>query len=133
MHADAARPELAERLGKCNEHKMTIHVRIWRGTTPRERADEYEQYNYEVGIRPLVATALAVQTLRRDLETVTEFTTISYWPSTEAMRAFTGREPTAIHHLPRDPEFLVELPQAIEIHELRAAHSLPQLADRAPG
>ena len=112
---------------------MTTYVRIWRGTTPRHRADDYERYNYEVGIRPLLKTALAVQTLRHDLETVTEFTTLSYWPSIEAMRSFTGREPTAIHHLPRDPEFLVELPRSIEIHELRAAHSLAHVSDREPG
>jgi hypothetical protein len=112
---------------------MPTYVRIWRGTTPRTRADEYEKYNYDVGIRPLMKTALAVQTLRRDLETVSEFTTISYWPSIEAMRSFTGREPTEIHHLPRDPEFLVELPKAIEIHELRAAHALEHIAAREPG
>jgi hypothetical protein len=112
---------------------MPTYVRIWRGTTPRIRADEYEKYNYDVGIRPLMKTALAVQTLRRDLETVSEFTTISYWPSIEAMRSFTGREPTEIHHLPRDPEFLVELPKAIEIHELRAAHALEHIAAREPG
>jgi hypothetical protein len=27
-------------------------ARIWRGRTKRERADEYEAYNYEVGIKP---------------------------------------------------------------------------------
>jgi hypothetical protein len=108
---------------------MTTYVRIWRGATPRARADEYEKYNYDVGIRPLLKTALAVQTLRRDLEIVTEFTTISYWPSIEAMRSFTGREPTAVHHLPRDPEFLVELPEAIEIHELRTAQALARISD----
>jgi hypothetical protein len=32
---------------------MTIRpgiARIWRGRTTRDRADEYEKYNYEVGI-----------------------------------------------------------------------------------
>jgi hypothetical protein len=28
-------------------------ARIWRGRTSRERADEYEAYNYEAGIKPL--------------------------------------------------------------------------------
>jgi|KBSSwiStaDraftv2_1062776.scaffolds.fasta_scaffold1506108_2 hypothetical protein len=116
---------------------MATYMRIWRGATPRERADEYEQYNLDVGVKPLMKTALAVFTLRRDRDTVTEFTTISCWPDIESMRAFTGREPTAIHHLPRDPEFLVELPTAVEIHELRAAHArdfpdlLAQLFDPA--
>ncbi len=106
-------------------------VRIWRGRTPRTRADEYEKYNYEVGIRPLMNTALAVSTLRRDSADYSEFTTISYWPDIESMRRFTGREPTAIHHLPRDPEFLIELPKEIEIHELRIAQGLDHIAARA--
>ena len=36
--------------------------------------------------------------------------TISYWESIEEMSAFTGGDPTAVHHLERDPEFLIELP-----------------------
>ena len=29
-------------------------VRIWRRRTPRNRADEYEVYKYEAGIKPLI-------------------------------------------------------------------------------
>lgn len=107
-------------------------VRVWRGWTPRARGDEYEQYNYEAGIRPLIETALAVSTFRRDTPDYSEFTTVSYWPDIESMRQFTGREPTAIHHLPRDPEFLIDLPEAIEIHELRIAQGLEHIGARAP-
>ena len=32
-------------------------ARIWRGRTARERADEYEEYNYQVGIKPLLEKA----------------------------------------------------------------------------
>ena len=35
--------------------------RIWRGRVPRARADEYEAYLYEEGIKPLIAKALGVQ------------------------------------------------------------------------
>ena len=38
--------------------------------------------------------------------------TISYWESREAMSSFTGDDPTRIHHLERDAEFLIELPKA---------------------
>ena len=41
-------------------------ARIWRGRTRREVADEYEGYNYEVGIKPLIEKAMGVQTLRED-------------------------------------------------------------------
>jgi len=99
-------------------------ARIWRGRTRRDRADEYEAYNYEAGIRPLIEKALGVQTLREDRAEETEFVTISYWPSVEAMAAFTGADPTAIHHLPRDAEFLIELPTAVQVLQLRHSHGL---------
>lgn len=105
-------------------------ARIWRGRTRRERADAYEAYNYEVGIRPLVEKALAVQTFREDRGDETEFVTISYWESVEAMGRFAGTDPTAIHHLDRDAEFLIELPKAVQVLHLRKSHGVayPRLA-----
>jgi heme-degrading monooxygenase HmoA len=60
-------------------------ARVWRGRTRRAAADEYEQYNFEVGIRPLIEKALGVQTFREDREDDTEFVTISYWADEDAM------------------------------------------------
>jgi heme-degrading monooxygenase HmoA len=97
-------------------------ARIWRGRTTRERADEYEQYNYEVGIKPLIEKALGVQTFREDRGNDTEFLTISYWESIEAMSRFTGGDPTRIHHLDRDAEFLIELPDRVQILTIRTCH-----------
>ena len=95
-------------------------ARVWRGRVRRERADEYEQYLYEVGIRPLEEKALGVESLREDRETESEFVTISYWESVDAMSRFAGKDPRKIHHLPRDPEFLIELPEAVQILEILA-------------
>ena len=111
--------------------KRPAIARIWRGRTRRERADEYEAYNYEVGIKPLVEKALGVQTFREDRGDETEFMTISYWESVDAMGAFTGRDPTAIHHLPRDPEFLVELPKEVQIPRLLKSHGVTGAEDEA--
>ena len=97
-------------------------ARIWRGRTARARADEYEAYNYEAGIKPLLAKALGVQTLREDRQDETEFMTISYWEDIPAMARFTGRDPTDIHHLDRDPEFLIELPKTVQIIRLLTSH-----------
>lgn len=38
------------------------------------------------------------------------------------MARFTGRDPAGIHHLPRDPEFLIELPKAVHVLQLRHSH-----------
>jgi heme-degrading monooxygenase HmoA len=107
MPADLKRPAIA---------------RVWRGRTRREQADDYEAYNYETGIKPLIEKALGVQTFREDHGDETEFVTISYWESVEAMSAFAGKDPTRIHHLDRDAEFLIELPQAVQILQLRSSH-----------
>src|SRR3954447_18373581 len=72
------RPEGAMVMGSNNPKTPTI-ARIWRGRTRPEQADEYETYNYEAGIKPLIEKALGVQTFREDRATETEFMTISYW------------------------------------------------------
>ena len=96
-------------------------ARIWRGRTVAARADEYAAYLYEVGIRPLEEKAMAVQLLREDREGESEFITISYWESVEAMSRFAGPDPRRIHHLPRDPEFLIELPHSVQVLEITAS------------
>jgi heme-degrading monooxygenase HmoA len=95
-------------------------ARIWRGRVKRERADEYGKYLYDAGIRPLEEKALGVEQFREDREDESEFVTISYWESVEAMSRFAGKDPRKIHHLPRDPEFLVELPRGVQILEITA-------------
>ena len=96
-------------------------ARIWRGRVPRAKADEYARYNYDAGIKPLEEKALGVQSLREDGETESAFITISYWESVEAMARFTGSDPKQIHHLERDPEFLIELPTSVQVLEIIAS------------
>ena len=104
-----------------NDASQPSIARIWRGRTTRERADEYAAYLYEVGITPLEEKALGVQMFREDRETESEFVTISYWESVQAMSRFAGEDPTRIHHLERDPEFLIELPHSVQILNIIAA------------
>lgn len=96
-------------------------ARIWRGRATRAKADAYEPYLYETGIRPLEEKALGVKLLREDRGDETEFVTISYWENVAAMSAFTGGDPTKVHHLPRDAEFLIELPGAVQILRIVAS------------
>ena len=79
-------------------------ARIWRGRTTRAKADAYAAYLYDEGIKPLEAKALAVQLLREDRAEESEFVTVSYWESVDAMSRFAGSDPRGIHHLPRDQE-----------------------------
>jgi heme-degrading monooxygenase HmoA len=105
-----------------NSPKTPTIARIWRGRTRPERADEYEAYNYEAGIKPLIEKAVGVQTFREDRENETEFMTISYWEDVKHMASFAGKDPTSIHHLERDEEFLIELPKMVQILQVLSSH-----------
>jgi hypothetical protein len=106
-----------------NDKRISPKIaRIWRGRTTKARADEYEKYLLENGVPPLVEKALGVQQFRDDRGEEVEFMTISYWESIEAMARFTGKDPTDIHHLPRDPEFLIELPKSVQIMNILVSH-----------
>jgi heme-degrading monooxygenase HmoA len=91
-------------------------ARVWRGRTVKAKADEYQHYLLQNGIAPLEARgALDVEMLREDRETETEFVTISYWESVEAMTGGSNADPREAHPLERDAEFLIELPRAVQI------------------
>jgi hypothetical protein len=108
-------------MSRDKSQKPTI-ARIWRGRTTRARADEYASYLYEHGIKPLEEKALGVQQLREDRADDSEFVTISYWEDVEAMSRFAGKDPRHIHHLERDPEFLIELPQSVQVLEISTTY-----------
>jgi heme-degrading monooxygenase HmoA len=113
LHVSGARNEL-------------IIGRIWTGRTRREVADEYLAYLYAEGVETIERKPrnLGVQLFRRLDGDEAEFTTISYWPSMEAMRAMHDGDEEGdvrrVAHLARDPEYLLELPERVEITELRA-------------
>jgi heme-degrading monooxygenase HmoA len=93
-------------------------ARIWRGRTTTAKADEYARDLHEYGFKPLVKKALGAQMFRADRDGESHFVTISYWESVEAMSRFAGPDPRRIHHLERDAEFLIELPESVEILEI---------------
>ena len=111
--------------------KPTI-ARIWRGRTTAAKADEYARYLYEHGIKPLEEKALGVQLLREDRKGESEFVTISYWESVEAMSRFAGPDPRRIHHLVRDAEFLIELPAGVQVLEIVSAHGRTGGGEESP-
>ena len=94
-------------------------ARTWFGRTRKELADEYLRYNYENGVMEVEKKqgCLGMQQFRKVRGDVAEFTTISYWDSMEAMEAAHGYDlrPT---HLEKDAEYLLELPESVEVSEL---------------
>jgi hypothetical protein len=97
-------------------HGRILVARTWFGRTRRELADEYLRYNYENGLLEVEKEpgCLGMQQFRKIRGDVAEFTTISYW---EAMETAHGEDlrPT---HLEKDEEYLLELPEYVEVSEL---------------
>jgi heme-degrading monooxygenase HmoA len=86
-------------------------ARLWHGRTLESRADEYASYMYEEGVKKIRSTRgnLGVQVFRRIHDGIAEFTTISYWESRDAIRAYAGNDIAKARHLAKDPEYLLEL------------------------
>jgi hypothetical protein len=100
-------------------HARPLVARKWFGRTRREHADEYLYYNYENGVLEIEKKpgCLGMQQFRKVTGDVAEFTTISYWESMEAMEAAHGDDlrPT---HLGKDQDYLLELPESVEVSDL---------------
>lgn len=92
----------------------TVVAREWKGRVASARADEYYRYLLE-GVKKIgsVPGSLGAQVMRRDEAGAVEFTVISYWESRKAIEAYAGRDIEKPHHLPRDREFLLELPTRV--------------------
>jgi hypothetical protein len=101
-----------------NQNPTPTIARIWRGRTSAEKADDYAAYLHANGIVPLAEKALGVQSFREDRAGESEFVTISYRESIEAMSRFAGDDPRRIHHLERDAEFLIELPESVQVLDI---------------
>jgi hypothetical protein len=100
-------------------HGRTLVARIWFGRTRKDLADEYLRYNYENGVLEVEKKAgcLGMQQFRTIRGDVAEFTTISYWSSMEAMEAAHSGD-LRPSHLEKDPDYLLELPESVEVSEL---------------
>jgi heme-degrading monooxygenase HmoA len=85
-------------------------MRTWRGAVRREDADRYLDHQAKTGIREYRETPgnLGAMVLSRPSATLVEVTTVSFWVSMDAIKAFAGEDPERAKFYPGDDEFLVE-------------------------
>jgi heme-degrading monooxygenase HmoA len=85
-------------------------VRIWRGWTRPEDADDYASYIRETGLAAYAATPgnQGARIATRQDGDRTEFLTISFWESFEAIRGFAGDDIDEAVFYPEDDRFLVD-------------------------
>jgi heme-degrading monooxygenase HmoA len=132
---------LCSTLGACNgaeESGMgTNHVifRKWTGRIRTAQQEEYVQYIAGTGLDDYARTPgnLGFEMLLRDLGNgETEVSTLSWWESMDAIRAFAGDPPELARYYPEDDRFLVHRPLHVEHHrvvasELRVPHIDPSV------
>jgi heme-degrading monooxygenase HmoA len=100
------------------EHPMV--ARIWHGRTPADKADQYRQYLFDVGIKKIATLPgnRGVQMMMNRTAEQGEFMVISYWDSIDAIKGYAGADYARVHDLPRDKEFLIDQETLVRHFEL---------------
>ncbi len=95
-------------------------ARVWRGWTVRADADAYVEYLRETGLKEYRATPgnRGAWILRRDDGERTEFVTLSFWDSLDAVRGFAGDDVGRAVFYREDDRFLVERELTVTHYEL---------------
>jgi heme-degrading monooxygenase HmoA len=100
-------------------------IRLWRGKTALEKADEYEILMKKLAI-PDYSSAEGLQMYfftRNDHSDYAEFLLITHWESIEAVKRFAGDDYTRAKYYEEDKEFLLDFPEEVEHYEVFASSS----------
>ena len=118
--AKTGQSQVTKKTGEAAQSRNLVIARIWHGRTPASKADEYYEYLKEAGIKKIqgIEGNLGVQVFRRTRNDIAEFTVISYWESTEAIRKFAGNDIEKTHHMPKDAEYLLEIEPTVQHYEV---------------
>ena len=97
-------------------------ARTWRGWTRSEDAEEYVAYLEATGMRAYRETPgnRGAWIMRREEGGRTEFVTLSFWDSLEAIRAFAGDDLERAVYYPEDDRFLVDREDRVRHWQLDA-------------
>jgi len=95
-------------------------ARIWHGTTPTAKADEYLVFLQRRALPDYRSTPgnRAAYILRRGDGDVTHFTTLTHWESLQAIEAFAGADIDRAKYYPEDSQFLLEFEPTVQHFEL---------------
>jgi heme-degrading monooxygenase HmoA len=108
--------------GFASQEVLTMISRIWHGSTTRENADVYEAL-----LRKEIFTGIAargiqgyrgIHLLRREVEEGTEFVTIMWFDTLDAVREFAGEDYTACVVPPKARQVLSHFDSRAEHYEV---------------
>lgn len=85
-------------------------MRTWRGAVRAEDAQRYLDHQAETGIREYRETPgnRGALVIRRAKDELVEVTTVSFWTSMDAVKAFAGENPEQAKFYPGDDALLAE-------------------------
>jgi heme-degrading monooxygenase HmoA len=85
-------------------------ARTWRGAVKTADAEAYAAYIDETGMKAYAATPgnRGAYMLTRQVAELTEFVTLSFWDSLDAIRGFAGDDYEIAVFYPEDDRYLVE-------------------------
>lgn len=95
-------------------------ARIWRGWTKSSDADEYVEYVRRTGTKEYLETPgnRGAYILRRQQGDRTEFLTLSFWDSLEAVKKFAGESVDRAVFYPEDDRFLVDRERTVSHYDV---------------
>ena len=96
-------------------------LRRWTSRIRTADRQAYVSYIGKTGVVDYLATAgnLGCEMLLRDIgDDSTEVTTLSWWISMDAIRAFAGADVDKARYYREDDHFLLERPECVEHHEV---------------
>ncbi len=85
-------------------------ARTWRGAVKTADAEAYAAYIDETGMQAYAATPgnRGAYMLTREVGELTEFVTLSFWDSLDAIKGFAGDDHETAVFYPEDDRYLVE-------------------------
>jgi heme-degrading monooxygenase HmoA len=85
-------------------------MRTWRGAVRPEDEERYLRHQGDTGVREYRETPgnVGALVLRRERDGLVEVTTVSFWDSMDAVKAFAGEDPGRAKFYPGDDELLAE-------------------------
>lgn len=95
-------------------------ARMWRGWTTAQDEDAYVDYLIETGMRDYRNTPgnEAAYILRRQVGGRTEFTTLTFWDSMDAIRGFARGDIEHAVFYPEDDKYLVDRETTVVHYEV---------------
>jgi len=95
-------------------------MRTWRGAVRGADEERYLEHQAATGVREYRETPgnLGVLVLRRERDDLVEVTTVSFWASMDAVRAFAGEDPGRAKFYPGDDDLLAQKDEHADHYEV---------------